>query len=926
MMILRSGDVFAGCRIISLCGSGGTGVVYFARDALDRQVALKIVAMCDSRRELEGIRRYSRIAEGNPHLIRIYHAGIENDFLYYIMEAADNAGIGSGPYIPKTLAAVLSDQGRLPAGEALELIRRISTGLSVLHEAGLVHRDIKPENIIFVNGFPKLCDPGLVASTDVTASLVGTLGYLPHECFDGQNLNTPGRDVYALGKVFYVAVTGETAASYPRIPQDLSLGVKRKLWPLLVRACNSNPKHRFQTIREFCQYLPDELPRPGRWERSREAFRQWRLAHYWFMPLALSVLGLLFLGTVCGTGYYLLQQKKRAEYILQCRMLGDAAEKRLRAKQSMLVDQLASAAGEKTAADFSAEMKNPPENPAERLRRFEALESRLKAIAERQLIPIPKKASPAEIRRISDHTRGLFASPLGGWIKPKTKREILAKLESLERRFFSSSLRPGKDCYLDSGYRRTLVYVPAGVFRNREGKLIRIRQAFWCSDGELRCDDFTATLGINVQSVQPDMPMVKLAWNDLLEYCYLLTREYKEQGLLPDGYIVRPLTSCEWQWACRGAWSGMGRATAFLRQNSLGKAHPIRSGEPNLLGIYDMLGNVSELTAPESSSSPPEMVEICGANYAHRAANPEHCTSYLKYQFLLPHVGSRIAFAPGNMEFFEKYLWITARRHTVLDGVHYELLVSNQALTELPQARSLCHLLGGHLLVPESSAQLQALNRAFWENNSFPVAVDISVKNGVWTRPDGSPCTGLSMPKIPKHSRWILTCHNGGIKIINGLRAPGLICQWTEAEYRKRTDPDRIRKCPGILHSFQIGNSLYLLFPYKAHNHTARQIAQLLGGRLAEPRNEQLRKRFQRELAPWKDLMIMMGGVWKYGKWVFQDGSALDLKLTLTGGYFHESRNLAAPGLLNGQFGTLQQSHALLLEIPLKAGSPVSRD
>ena len=55
MMILRPDDTFAGCRIIALCGSGGTGVVYLAQDAMERQVALKIVAMCDANNETRNV-------------------------------------------------------------------------------------------------------------------------------------------------------------------------------------------------------------------------------------------------------------------------------------------------------------------------------------------------------------------------------------------------------------------------------------------------------------------------------------------------------------------------------------------------------------------------------------------------------------------------------------------------------------------------------------------------------------------------------------------------------------------------------------------------------------------------------------------------------------------------------------------------------
>ncbi|MBQ9336078.1 MAG: serine/threonine protein kinase [Lentisphaeria bacterium] len=211
-MLLRPGDTFAGCRITALCGSGGMGVVYLAQDAIGRTVAVKIVALCDFQRELAGIRRYIRTADGQPNLIQIFHAGIEQDCLYYIMEAADNLN-GDGPYVPKTLSALLARDGKLPPRDTLELIRPLAAGLQVLHHDGLIHRDIKPENIIFVRGVPKLCDPGLVCTADATASLVGTLGYLPPECFKGDNLNTPGRDLYALGR----SSTPRSRANRPRV-------------------------------------------------------------------------------------------------------------------------------------------------------------------------------------------------------------------------------------------------------------------------------------------------------------------------------------------------------------------------------------------------------------------------------------------------------------------------------------------------------------------------------------------------------------------------------------------------------------------------------------------------------------------------------------------------------------------------------------
>ena len=47
MESLQSGEIFAGCRILHLCGRGGYGVVYLAENALGKRVAVKITEKVD---------------------------------------------------------------------------------------------------------------------------------------------------------------------------------------------------------------------------------------------------------------------------------------------------------------------------------------------------------------------------------------------------------------------------------------------------------------------------------------------------------------------------------------------------------------------------------------------------------------------------------------------------------------------------------------------------------------------------------------------------------------------------------------------------------------------------------------------------------------------------------------------------------------
>ncbi|MBP5182974.1 MAG: SUMF1/EgtB/PvdO family nonheme iron enzyme, partial [Lentisphaeria bacterium] len=789
------------------------------------------------------------------------------------------------------------------------------------HAAGLVHRDIKPENIIYVNGVPKLCDPGLVCSVEATASFVGTLGYLPQECFQGEHLNDPQRDVYALGKVLYVTVTGESAVRYPYLPPDMSFSLRRKLWPLLTRVCDTNPRHRFRTVSDFRSAMPAELPDPGRLELLLESFRQWRLAHPLFTPaLWLLFLLLLFGGSTLYAVHWRARQKQ-ALFLQECREQCEAAEKRFRERPlSLLEDQLDAAGETALAREVGNVLRRPPEDLREKLRAYRALNDRLAKAASRLVRQVPRKdPGREEILRISDANRSLLSSPLSAWLPEKERKKILKDTMELEKRVFTDkfTLKPGQEFTSDSSRFQKFLYVPSGAFRNKKGELIQVKHSFWCCDCELRGDAFSGVM-YRSPAMRPEMPMTRMMWNDVLEYCYRYTVFCRESGFLPEGYIVRPLYTHEWQWACRGAWAGMGNATKLLKENSGGKLHAVRYGEPNDLGLYDMIGNAAEITVPEPASRQPHTVDICGGSYRHKTADPDTRWNYLQYQFLPTEVGTRLAVARGDMDFFRREFFVAEPRQAEFKGKHYELLVTNAAFTVRSEAEKVCRFLGGHLVAPDSPELQEKLEKAFWETRSFYVTVSGRPENGVWMRPDGKPYSHVPMPPIPEGPSWSLVFLAGKIQLRREPRTPGVICEWTGEEYRKRTDPDRIRKCDGILHSFRMGKKLYVLFAYTCHPHTARRIAKLLGARLAEPKNAPVRERFQKELLPWKDLAVAMGGVWKFGAWEFEDGTKLDLKLFPGGVYQFDSENAMTPGLLKDRYCALMRIQALLLELPLE--------
>jgi len=279
-------------------GGGGYGEVWLARSVLGTWRAVKILYRSSFdhdrpfEREFEGIQKFEPISRAHPSQLHILHVGRNNaaGYFYYVMELADDAtdersngvsgyqGIGkdanavrttellpntpkrrlSGPpllqdpasYVPHTLKLDLYRRTRLPVEECIEIGLALATALQHLHANGLVHRDIKPSNIIFVDGRPKLADIGLVASMDATMSFVGTSGFLPPE-----GPGTPPGDIYSLGKVLYEMSMGRDRQDYPALPAEL------RQWPehgklmefnaVVVRACESDPRRRYQSAEEM---------------------------------------------------------------------------------------------------------------------------------------------------------------------------------------------------------------------------------------------------------------------------------------------------------------------------------------------------------------------------------------------------------------------------------------------------------------------------------------------------------------------------------------------------------------------------------------------------------------------------------------------------------------------------------------------------
>ena len=201
-------------------GRGGMGIVYLARDVqLDRDVAIKVLPshLAHSAASRERFVREARTAAAlsHPHIVPIHRVGEAGGFVFFVMSYVEG----------ETLGERLRMRGPLPPAEAARVLREVAWALAYAHGRGIVHRDIKPDNVLLEAGTGRalVTDFGIAWGGDTAGpatdpgKVTGTAHFMSPE----QAANGPldGRsDIYALGVVGYLAVSGRLPFDTPDLP------------------------------------------------------------------------------------------------------------------------------------------------------------------------------------------------------------------------------------------------------------------------------------------------------------------------------------------------------------------------------------------------------------------------------------------------------------------------------------------------------------------------------------------------------------------------------------------------------------------------------------------------------------------------------------------------------------------------------------
>lgn len=215
-----AGQKVGAYTLVSQIGEGGMGSVWLAKRSdgrFERQAAVKFVSAVLTGRTTE--ERFIR--EGtilgrltHPHIAELFDAGISADgSRYLILEYVDGVAIDH-----------YCDEHRLDVEARIKLFLDVLSAVAEAHSNLIVHRDIKPSNVLVRNdGQVKLLDFGIAkllaqdgdpaALTALTMEGGGALTprFAAPEQVTGGTVTT-ATDVYALGVLLYVLLTGRHPA------------------------------------------------------------------------------------------------------------------------------------------------------------------------------------------------------------------------------------------------------------------------------------------------------------------------------------------------------------------------------------------------------------------------------------------------------------------------------------------------------------------------------------------------------------------------------------------------------------------------------------------------------------------------------------------------------------------------------------------
>ncbi|MEX0168895.1 serine/threonine-protein kinase [Streptomyces sp. LMG1-1-1.1] len=201
-------------RLLAELGHGGMGRVLLGAAHDGRLAAVKLVhARFASDADFRA--RFRREVAASRRVSGAYTAAV--------MDADADAELPwlasvfvTGP----SLGSVVREAGPLPEAAVRRLALGLATALVEIHRVGLIHRDLKPENVLLAEDGVRVIDFGIARAAEPdggaeptrltqTGWVIGSPPFMSPEQAESREL-TPASDVFSLGAILVLALTGDS--------------------------------------------------------------------------------------------------------------------------------------------------------------------------------------------------------------------------------------------------------------------------------------------------------------------------------------------------------------------------------------------------------------------------------------------------------------------------------------------------------------------------------------------------------------------------------------------------------------------------------------------------------------------------------------------------------------------------------------------